>query len=142
IDELGDATAQRPAAREAQRALARELTELVHGAAQAAAVVEASRALFGQGRLDELDMDVLSAALRETGTVPLGADATYAQLFEEAGLVASLSAARRTVAEGGAYVNNERLTDADAVPDADRLLHGRWLVLRRGKRAVAGVERV
>jgi tyrosyl-tRNA synthetase len=142
IDELADATSQRPAAREAQRALALELTALVHGAAQAAAVVEASRALFGQGRLDDLDKDVLSAALRETGTVELSGPATYAQLFEQAGLVPSVSAARRTVAEGGAYVNNERLTDADAVPDPDRLLHGRWLVLRRGKRAVAGVERV
>src|SRR5204862_4467283 len=116
-------------------------TALVHGAEQAEAAAAASRALFGQGRLQELDEAVLAAAMRETGTVPMGERSTFAELFEAAGLVPSRGAARRTVAEGGAYVNNERIVDAEAVPGPDQLIHGRWLVLRRGRRAVAGVER-
>jgi tyrosyl-tRNA synthetase len=140
IESLVTALDERPAAREAQRALAYELTSLVHGEAEAQAAIDASRALFGQGRLEDLAADVLAAALQEAGTVPVGAGATYAEMFATSGLVPSRAAARRAVAEGGAYVNNERVTDPDDVPGPDRLLHGRWLVLRRGKRAVAGVE--
>jgi tyrosyl-tRNA synthetase len=114
----------------------------VHGPAQTSAVVEASRALFGQAPLDAVEEDVLAAALRETTTVPMREGATFAELFEATGLVQSRGAARRTAAEGGAYVNNQRVHDPDAVPGPSDLLHGRWMVLRRGKRAVAGVERV
>jgi tyrosyl-tRNA synthetase len=141
---LEAATADRPAAREAQRVLADELTTLVHGAAHAQSAAEAGRALFGQGALAAVPEPVLSAALAETEVVPLAADdveTTYADLFVSAELVASKSAARRAVAEGGAYVNNVRITDGDAGPDPADFLHGRWLVLRRGKRSVAGVRR-
>jgi tyrosyl-tRNA synthetase len=140
LAELEKATAERPAAREAQRALAQELTTLVHGPAECAQVVAASRALFGRGSLAELSAPTLASALAEAGLVCIPSLRPVAALLKEAGLVSSLNEARRTIAEGGAYVNNERVTDPEAVPAASSLLHGRFLVLRRGRRTVAGVE--
>ena len=143
---LEEATREHPAAREAQRALADDVTLLVHGGAELARAQAAGRALFGRGDLAELDAPALAAAL---GTVPLvtvaaGADVPgWAELLASTGLVASRSAARRTLAEGGVYVNNRRLdpgTDPNATADAADLLHGRWVVLRRGRRTVAGVD--
>jgi tyrosyl-tRNA synthetase len=148
IEELEKLTADRPAARAAQRALAEELTTLVHGPDETAKVIAASQALFGQGSLDELDEPTLAAALAEAAAprIEVGdKPPSYADLFVAAGLAPSKSAARRTIAEGGGYVNNSRLDphiDLDAGPAADELLHGRWLVLRRGKRTVSGVELV
>ncbi|MEV6271974.1 tyrosine--tRNA ligase [Kribbella sp. NPDC051936] len=139
---LEQATAERPQAREAQRALAEELTTLVHGADETLRVQEASKALFGQGELGSLDGSTLVAALREAPHVELGAGEpmpTYGDLLVKSGLVASKSAARRTVAEGGAYLNNEKVKDAEYVPAAEDLLPGGVLVLRRGKRSFAGV---
>jgi tyrosyl-tRNA synthetase len=139
--ELEKATAERPAAREAQRALAGELTSLVHGEAETERVIAASQALFGRGSLTDLDPSTLHAALAEAGLTRLsGPLPPVAALLKESGLVASMNEARRTIAEGGAYVNNERVSDADAVVDASALLHGKWLVLRRGRRNVAGIE--
>jgi tyrosyl-tRNA synthetase len=147
IDALAEATASRPAAREAQRRLAAELTTLVHGRAETERVIAASRALFGQGDLAALDPATLGSALLEAPHVVLdrtnlddGRLPPLVQLLVDTGLCPSRSAARRTIAEGGAYVNNERVQDEDAAPSAADLLHGRWLVLRRGKRNVAGVE--
>ncbi|MFD3915499.1 tyrosine--tRNA ligase [Streptomyces sp. NPDC058603] len=140
LEELERATEERPQARAAQRALAEELTTLVHGAGQCAAVVAASRALFGQGELAGLDEATLSAALSELPHAEVAEPASVVDLFAETGLAPSKSAARRTVKEGGAYVNNVKVADADAVPDRTELLHGRWLVLRRGKRNLAAVE--
>ncbi|MFE3142815.1 tyrosine--tRNA ligase [Streptomyces scopuliridis] len=140
LEELERATAERPQARAAQRALAEELTTLVHGAEQCAAVVAASRALFGQGELAGLDEATLSAALSELPRAEVAEPASVVDLFAETGLAPSKSAARRTVKEGGAYVNNVKVSDADTVPDRTELLHGRWLVLRRGKRNLAAVE--
>ncbi|MFJ6185750.1 tyrosine--tRNA ligase [Streptomyces sp. NPDC092295] len=140
LEELERATEERPQARAAQRALAEELTTLVHGAGQCAAVVAASRALFGQGELAGLDEATLSAALSELPRAEVAEPASVVDLFAETGLAPSKSAARRTVKEGGAYVNNVKVADADAVPDRTELLHGRWLVLRRGKRNLAAVE--
>ncbi|MGW2508878.1 tyrosine--tRNA ligase [Streptomyces scopuliridis] len=140
LEELERATAERPQARAAQRALAEELTTLVHGAEQCAAVVAASRALFGQGELAGLDEATLSAALSELPRAEVAEPASVVDLFAGTGLAPSKSAARRTVKEGGAYVNNVKVSDADAVPDRTELLHGRWLVLRRGKRNLAAVE--
>ncbi|GGL14572.1 tyrosine--tRNA ligase [Mangrovihabitans endophyticus] len=141
LEELEKATAERPQARLAQRALAEELTALVHGESQASQAVAASQALFGRGSLDELNADTLRAALAEAGLLqvrdqlpPLGT------LLRESGLVASANEARRTIKEGGAYLNNERITDGEAVAPTSALLHGRFLVLRRGKRTFAGVE--
>ena len=131
-----------PAAREAQRALAEEMTTLVHGEDETARVVAASRALFGQGDLAELDVDTLSAALTRGGSRRAGRRRKLRAspiCFASTGLVRRKSAARRTIDEGGAYVNNERVTDADAVlSDADFVAR-QWAVLRRGKRSVAGV---
>ncbi|WP_329460408.1 tyrosine--tRNA ligase [Streptomyces sp. NBC_01497] len=140
LEELERQTAERPQARAAQRALAEELTTLVHGAEQCAAAIAASKALFGQGDLAELDEATLRAALAELPSATVAAPAPLADLFAETGLAPSKSAARRTVKEGGAYVNNEKVVDAEAVPGAEDLLHGRWLVLRRGKRNLAAVE--
>ncbi|MER7664327.1 MULTISPECIES: tyrosine--tRNA ligase [unclassified Streptomyces] len=140
IEELEKLTEERPQARAAQRALAEELTTLVHGADECAAVVNASKALFGQGELSELDEATLRAALSELPQARVAELAPVVDLFAEVGLVASKSAARRTVKEGGAYVNNVKVTAEDAVPGQEDLLHGRWLVLRRGKKNLAAVE--
>ena len=136
--ELEEATATRPAAREAQRALAEELTTLVHGGPECEQVLAASQALFGRGSLADLAPATLGAALAEAGLVSLPGPLPAAALFKESGLVTSMKEARRTVAEGGAYINNERVADPDAEPPAP--LHGRYLVLRRGRRTIAGVE--
>ncbi|WP_407663102.1 tyrosine--tRNA ligase [Micromonospora radicis] len=140
LEALEKETAERPAGRAAQRALAEELTTLVHGEREMAQVVAASQALFGRGSLAELSPVTLRAALSEAGLVRLGELPEVAALLKESGLVPSMKEARRVIAEGGAYVNNNRVTEADAVLSADDLLYGRYLVLRRGKRSFAGVE--
>ncbi|MQA88354.1 MAG: tyrosine--tRNA ligase [Streptosporangiales bacterium] len=141
IEDLERWTAERPAAREAQRALAEELTTLVHGPDECVRVVAASHALFGRGALEELDERTLEAALAEVPRVTVqGPLPPLVDLLAETGLTSSKSAARRAIAEGGAYLNNGKITDEAAVPTAGDLLHGRFLVLRRGKRSVGGVE--
>jgi tyrosyl-tRNA synthetase len=141
VEELDRATAERPAARAAQRRLASELVAIVHGEDEVARVEAASAALFGSGALEDLDEDTLTAALAEAPSVTVtGPVPPLVDLLAEA-LALSKSDARRAVREGGAYLNNVRLTDETAVAaDAD-WLHGRFLVLRRGKRSVAVVER-
>ncbi|MCO6011339.1 tyrosine--tRNA ligase [Actinoallomurus purpureus] len=140
IEELEKATSERPAARAAQRALAEELTTLVHGAEETQRVIAASRALFGQGDLGELDERTLGSALAEVpSTTVSGPLPPVVDLLAATGLVGSKSEARRTVAQGGAYINNVKVTDEAAVPDQGDLLHGHFLVLRRGKRNIGGV---
>ena len=141
IEELERATAERPQAREAQRALAADVTDLVHGEEARHRVEEASRALFGRGDLQTLDAGVLADAVAElpTARVPR-ASHPVVDLFTLSGLVASRSAARRVVTEGGAYVNNRKVEQDDAVVEPDDLLPGGWAVLRRGKRSLAAVE--
>ncbi|MCW2865013.1 MAG: tyrosyl-tRNA synthetase [Actinoallomurus sp.] len=140
IEELEKATSDRPAARAAQRALAEELTTLVHGAEETNKVMLASRALFGQGELGDLDERTLSSALASVPSATVAAPLpSVVDLLAETGLVASKSEARRTITQGGAYVNNVKVTDDAAVPNPSDLLHGRYLVLRRGKRNVGGV---
>jgi tyrosyl-tRNA synthetase len=167
IGALEQESRDRPAARAGQRALAEEMTSLVHGADETAKAIAASRALFGQGDLAELDEKTLAAALAEvpSATVYVGpnplvpvrspaasqpdqptfvADSMaglppVADLMAAAGLVPSKSAARRAIAQGGAYLNNRKVTEPDARPAPSDLLHGRFLVVRRGKRAVGGV---
>jgi tyrosyl-tRNA synthetase len=145
LAELEQATTERPHAREAQRRLAAEMTTLVHGEANTRAVQLASQALFGRGDLQELDESTLSAALSEAaadGDVPAAAaDATIVDLLVAAGLSDSRGAARRAVNEGGASVNNTRISDPEWIPGDGDYLHGRWLVLRRGKKNFAGVLR-
>lgn len=141
IEGLEKAAAERPASREAQRALAEEFTTLLHGAGECAAVIAASAALFGQGSLEELPARTLGEALAEVPRAEVPAlGASFVDLLAESGLVKSKSEARRAVKEGGAYLNNVKVTDEAYVPSAGDLLHGRFLVLRRGKRSVGGVE--
>lgn len=142
IEDLEQATRERPQARTGQRALATDLTALVHGADELRRVEAASKALFGQGDLTELDAKTLGAALAEAPqvTLPAGSLPQLADLFAETELVPSKSAARRAIKEGGAYLNNVRLADPEGIAGEADLLHGRWLVLRRGKRHFASVE--
>ena len=147
ITELERATAERPHERAAQRRLAQELTTLVHGAAATSSVELASQALFGRGELSDLDEPTLAAALREAANNEMaelspGGPDSITDLLVATGLAASKGAARRTIAEGGVSVNNVKVTTDEWVPAPSDFLFGRWLVLRRGKRNVAGVERV
>lgn len=144
LAELEQATAERPQQRAAQRRLAREFTTLVHGEAATEAVELASQALFGRGELERLDESTLAAALRETPVAQLapGDPGGIVDLLVATGLSASRGAARRTIGEGGVSVNNVRVDGEEWTPRPEDFLHGRWLVLRRGKRNVAGVERV
>lgn len=144
LAELADATEHRPQQRAAQRRLAREFTTLVHGEAATSAVEHASQALFGRGELSRLDEATLTAALRETSVAELapGGPDGIVDLLVATGLSASKGAARRTIGEGGVSVNNVRIDTEDWTAEPSDFLHDRWLVLRRGKRNVAGVERV
>jgi tyrosyl-tRNA synthetase len=144
IAELERATAERAHERAAQRRLAQELTTLVHGKATTASVELASRALFGRGELSELDEPTLAAALTEAAVAELtpGGPDAITDLLVATGLSASKGAARRTIAEGGVSVNNVRVSSDEWVPQASDFLFGRWLVLRRGKRNVAGVQKI
>ncbi|WP_285030764.1 tyrosine--tRNA ligase [Mycolicibacterium sp. lyk4-40-TYG-92] len=147
LGELATATAERPHERAAQRRLARELTTLVHGQAATDAVELASQALFGRAELADLDESTLSAALTEASNgqvaelAPGGPDG-ITDLLVATGLSKSRGEARRTVAEGGVYVNNARVESDEWVPQSSDFLGERWLVLRRGKRHIAGVRRV
>ncbi|QHT55539.1 tyrosine--tRNA ligase [Cellulomonas sp. H30R-01] len=140
IEDLAEAVAQRPAAREAQRALAHDVTSLVHGTAAADKVVAASQALFGRGSLGDLDEATLAAAVAELPTAPGRAGDPVVDVLAASGIVASKAAARRAIGEGGASVNNIRVEAEDAVLRTEDLLHGRWAVLRRGKRTLAVVD--
>jgi tyrosyl-tRNA synthetase len=140
IEDLEAQTAAQPFRRAGQKALADAVTTLVHGAEETEHAKAAAAALFGSGDLRSLGAGVLGAALREAGSVVAAPGTPYVDLLVEAGLVRSKGEARRTIGEGGAYLNNERVTDPELVPGEDDVLAGGWLVLRRGKKHLAGVE--
>lgn len=142
IAEYEVAVAERPFKREAQRRLAQEMTDLVHGPEATKAVELAAQALFGRAELSDLDEATLAGAVSETEVAEVGADETKTavDLLVACGLAKSKGEARRTIKEGGAYVNNERITDEEWTPAESDLLHGKWLVLRRGKKNFAGVK--
>lgn len=135
---------ERPFKREAQRRLAQEMTDLVHGVEARAAVELASQALFGRAELADLDEATLSASLSETDVFEFASaeETTIVDLLVGAGLADSKGAARRSIKEGGAYVNNVRIEDEAWSPAESDYLHGAWLVLRRGKKNFAGAKRV
>jgi tyrosyl-tRNA synthetase len=141
IASLAEDTEQRPHLRAAQKRLAEEFTILVHGEEQTRQVINASQALFGRGELAELDERTLDAVMAEVpnGKVDPSGDATIVDLLLAGGLVDSKGAARRTLKEGGAYVNNVKIADEEWKPAPGDALHGKWLVVRKGKRNVAGV---
>ena len=142
IAEYEKAVAEEPFKRAAQRRLAQEMTTLVHGAEATQAVELAAQALFGKAELTELDEKTLAGALSETTVAEIAADdpRTIVDLLVAAGLADSKGAARRTIKEGGAYVNNERIESEEWEPTDADLLHGSWLVLRRGKKNFAGAR--
>ncbi len=141
IEELEREIAARPAARRAQRVLAEDLTTLVHGADETASATAAGRALFGHADLRELDERTVAAALAEAPHATIEQTGPgVVDLMVACGITRSKSEARRAIEEGGAYLNNVKVTDVDAVPGAEDLLYGRFLVLRRGKRTVGGIE--
>ena len=145
IEALEESLRDRPQAREAQRALAQELTDLVHGRAERERVEAAAQALFGQGDVADLDLATLEAALAEAPHAEVTAGEWAAGLgvadaLARSGLVSSKGAGRRTIAEGGAYVSNDRVTEQDAVLTEADLLHGRWVLLRRGRRHIGGIR--
>ncbi|MEZ5093079.1 tyrosine--tRNA ligase [Nocardioides sp.] len=140
IEELEQQTAEKPFLRAGQRALAEAVTSFVHGPAETERIRSASAALFGGGDLAALDGETLGAALREAGTAEVeGEIPSVVELLVLTGLAQSRNDARRTIGDGGAYLNNERVTDPDQVPGAEDVVGGGWLVLRRGKKRFAGV---
>ena len=136
--------AEEPYKRAAQRRLAQEMTNMVHGEEATKAVELAAQALFGKAELKELDEKTLAGALSETTVAEIteGEPRTIVDLLVASGLADSKGAARRTIKEGGAYVNNQRIESDDWEPAAEDLLHGTWLVLRRGKKNFAGARLV
>jgi tyrosyl-tRNA synthetase len=143
IEELEQQTREKPFLRAGQRALADHVTAMVHGREQTVHIKAASAALFGGGDLGGLDAGTLGAALAETGggeVRRVDGLPSIVDLLVLAGLSESKGAARRTVAEGGAYLNNVRVEDPELQPSEADLLAGEWLVLRRGKKSFAGVR--
>jgi tyrosyl-tRNA synthetase len=140
IGELEAQTAQQPFRRAGQRVLAEQVTSFVHGSDETRRIQAASAALFGGGDLHALGATTLAAALREAGAISAKRGTPLVDLLVESGLAKSKGEARRTVSEGGAYLNNKRVDDVDYLPDDSDLLDGGWLVLRRGKKKLAGVE--
>jgi tyrosyl-tRNA synthetase len=141
IEELGRQTEEKPFLRAGQKALAEHVTTLVHGAEETAHVQAAAAALFGGGDLSALSGSTLAAALREAGSASVSGEIpSYVDLMVETGLAKSRGDARRTITDGGAYLNNRRVEDPELVPSASDLVGGSWLVLRRGKKTFAGVE--
>jgi len=134
---------ENPGARVAHRALAEELTTLVHGAQECANAQAAAKALFGQGDIFELDQKTLESALSQLPrtTIAKGdAFPTWVDLLAATGVVDSKSAARRIVKEGGAYLNNQKISGEEFAPSESDLIHSRFLLLRKGKRDLAAVE--
>lgn len=144
LNRLEEEVAERPFKREAQRRLAQEMTDLVHGVAAREGAELAAQALFGKADLADLDEGTLAAAVSETGVFETTADeaATIVDLLVGSGLADSKGAARRSIKEGGVYVNNERIESEEWAPQDADFYFGTWLVLRRGKKNFAGVKRV
>jgi tyrosyl-tRNA synthetase len=143
IEDLARRTSGHPEQRAAQRVLADDVTALVHGPAERDAAVQAAEAVFGRSDLRELPESVLDDVAAEIGAAQLEANGdlpTVVEVLAAGGVVPSKSAARRAITEGGAYVNNQRVTDPEARLAEYDLLHGRYVIVRRGKRTVGAVS--
>jgi len=143
IDDIAAQQAEKPFLRIAQRALADDITDLVHGEPERRAAEAAAAALFGRSELRDLDARTLAAVAKQLEAPRLEAGETLPALVDvlaASGVVPSKSAGRRAIEEGGAYLNNVKVTDVDAVLTQDDLLDGRWAVVRRGKKTVGAVE--
>ena len=139
IEALAQATIDAPYKREAQRALADDVTDLVHGVAEREAAVAAASALFGRGELAELSAQTLDGVVHEVGGHQVEGDVGIVDALVAAGVAKSKGDARRIIAEGGAYLNNQKVTDPELTLTADLLLHGRYAILRRGRKTVGAV---
>lgn len=140
IGRLEEAVAAEPFKREAQRTLAWTVTSLVHGEKAAQGAADASEALFGRGELSTLDASTLQGCAKELGGARVSPVTSVVDALVEAGVINSKSAARRAIQEGGAYVNNVKVADADAALDPADALAGGWFVLRRGKKTIGLVR--
>jgi tyrosyl-tRNA synthetase len=140
IDVLSDEVATTPQGRTAQRTLAREVVSLVHGVSETAAVEAAANALFGKGGLDTLDPRVFADALQELPNAQVTPDAPVAQALVDSGLCSSLSEARRAIAQGGVSLNNEPVADEASVVGPPRAPSPQWVLLKRGKKTLAGLR--
>jgi len=143
IERLIETVNTNPGAREAHRELAREMTTLIHGAEMSSQVEDAARALFGQGEISDLALKTLDSALAQLPKTQVKKGEpfpSWVDLLAATGVVDSKSAARRIVKEGGAYLNNKKVESEDFTPSKDDLLHGKYLLLRKGKRDLAAVE--
>ena len=143
IEDLIEKVKTDASSRSAQKYLAQELTTLVHSKEQCEQVILASQALFGQGELKDIDKNILVAALSEAGLTKIKLTTempNILDILQQTNLCESKSAAKRTVEEGGAYINNVRISDLNWTPTKTDLIHGSLLVVRRGKKVMAGVE--
>ena len=143
IEDLIEKVRTDASSRSAQKYLAQELTTLVHSKEQCEQVILASQALFGQGELKDIDKNILVAALSEAGLTKIKLTTempNILDILQQTNLCESKSAAKRTVEEGGAYINNVRISDLNWTPTKSDLIHGSLLVVRRGKKVMAGVE--
>ncbi len=141
IEELLSDLKTNPSNRSAQKFLANELTTLVHSKEDCEQVVAASNALFGQGEVKNISKEILISALKEAGLEKMNKkpeETSIIDLLVETKLCDSKSSAKRTIDEGGAYVNNIRITDANWKVSKEDLIHGSILVVRRGKKSMAG----
>jgi tyrosyl-tRNA synthetase len=137
IEELDQATAQHPERRDAQQALAEHLTTLVHGSDATAGAIRAAEVLFTED-IASLDEHLLLEVLADAPSITqpraeFDAGFEVVAALADAGLVKSKSEGRRALEQGGVYVNNRKIT-ADTAVGAESLIHGRFLVLRKGKR--------
>ena len=144
VEALDRETAEHPERRAAQQALAVHMTALAHGEEAARTAAEVSGLLFGGGDPQSLSAAALEALRHEVPFVEVDMNAALDanDLFTAAGLTASKGAARRLLEQGGMYVNGRRLTAAERSVGRDALLHGRYLLLRKGARdyALVGVR--
>ena len=145
IERLIEGSKTNPGAREAQRTLAWEVTSFVHGEEATRQAIEAAGALFGRGGdLADIDESTLEAAIDgmkvDGEFAKVAAGDRVAEAGMKAGLFKSISEARKTIKSGGVYLNNTRVEDEEQTLQEGDFLHGRFVLIRRGKKALGVVE--
>lgn len=137
IDELEQSVEREPFRRLAQKALAADMTTLVHGSAATAAVEAASAALFGKGDVRSLDPATLADATAELPGGEVFVGMSVVDALVAVGLAESRNAARRAIADGGASVNGTKVLDPEAALAHSDVLGAGVVVLRRGRKSLA-----
>jgi tyrosyl-tRNA synthetase len=141
VAELEASLEQTPFKREAQKALAADVTTLVHGAPATASVQAASAALFGKGDPAALDASTLRDATAELPGGEVAPGDSIVDALVATGLVDSRNAARRVIGDGGASLNNVKIGDPDALLTEADFLHGQVALVRRGRKSLAAARR-